>query len=87
MIKLSVNINKVVIFWNVCGGNVLNVVKVVLDCESFGVDGIMVYFCLDECYICCLDVYDLCLLFWIEFNIEGYFFFEFIDLVLKVKFY
>ena len=36
MTRLSVNINKVATLRNARGGNVPNVVKVALDCESFG---------------------------------------------------
>ncbi len=43
MTKLSVNINKVATLRNARGGNVPNVVKVALDCESFGADGITVH--------------------------------------------
>lgn len=44
MMKLSVNINKIVIIWNVRGGEILSVVEVVVNCECFGVQGIIVYF-------------------------------------------
>ena len=40
MTKLSVNINKIATLRNARGGNVPDVVKVALDCESFGADGI-----------------------------------------------
>ena len=43
MTKLSVNINKVATLRNARGGNVPNVVKAALDCESFGADGITVH--------------------------------------------
>ena len=42
MTRLSVNINKVATLRNARGGNVPNVVKVALDCENFGADGITV---------------------------------------------
>lgn len=57
LICLSVNINKVVLIWNVCLGNFLDLVQVVKDCEWFGVEGIIVYFCLDEWYICYSDIF------------------------------
>ncbi len=43
MTKLSVNINKIATLRNARGGDVPNVVKVALDCESFGADGITVH--------------------------------------------
>ena len=44
MTKLSVNINKIATLRNARGGNVPDVVKVALDCESFGADGILKQF-------------------------------------------
>lgn len=85
MTKLSVNINKVATLRNARGGNVPNVVKVALDCESFGADGITVHPRPDERHIRKKDVYDLRPLLHTEFNIEGYPSPDFIDLVLKVK--
>ena len=66
-------------------GDVPNVVKVALDCESFGAEGITVHPRPDERHIRQRDVYDLRPLLRTEFNIEGYPAPEFIDLVLKVK--
>lgn len=43
MTRLSVNINKVATLRNARGGDVPNVVKVALDCENFGADGITVH--------------------------------------------
>ena len=85
MTKLSVNINKIATLRNARGGNVPDVVKVALDCESFGADGITVHPRPDERHIRRSDVYDLRPLLRTEFNIEGYPSPEFIDLVLKVK--
>jgi len=84
MTKLSVNINKVATLRNARGGNVPNVVKVALDCESFGADGITVHPRPDERHIRRSDVYDLRPLLRTEFNIEGYPSPEFIDLVLTL---
>ena len=70
---------------NARGGNVPNVVKVALDCESFGADGITVHPRPDERHIRRADVFDLRPLLHTEFNIEGYPSNEFVDLVLKVK--
>jgi pyridoxine 5'-phosphate synthase len=85
MTRLSVNINKVATLRNARGGDVPNVVKVALDCEAFGADGITVHPRPDERHIRMVDVYDLRPLLRTEFNIEGYPSPEFIDLVLKVK--
>ena len=85
MTRLSVNINKVATLRNARGGDAPNVVKVALDCESFGADGITVHPRPDERHIRQSDVYDLRPLLRTEFNIEGHPTPEFIDLVLKVK--
>ena len=85
MTKLSVNINKVATLRNARGGNVPDVLKVALDCERFGADGITVHPRPDERHIRRQDVYDLRPLLHTEFNIEGYPSPEVIDLVLKVK--
>ena len=85
MTRLSVNIYKVATLRNARGGDVPNVVKVALDCENFGADGITVHPCPDERHIRKKDVFDLRPLLRTEFNIEGYPAPEFIDLVLKVK--
>ena len=85
MTKLSVNINKVATLRNARGGNVPDVIKVALDCERFGADGITVHPRPDERHIRRKDVYDLRPLLHTEFNIEGYPAPEFIDMVLKVK--
>ena len=85
MTRLSVNINKVATLRNARGGDIPNVVKVALDCETIGADGITVHPRPDERHIRRADVYDLRPLLRTEFNIEGYPSTEFIDLVLKVK--
>ena len=85
MTKLCVNIIKVATLRNARGGNNPNVLKVALDCEAFGADGITVHPRPDERHIRYADVYDLRPLLKTEFNIEGYPSKEFIDLVLKVK--
>ncbi|MGN0309398.1 MAG: pyridoxine 5'-phosphate synthase [Bacteroides sp.] len=85
MTRLSVNINKVATLRNARGGNVPNVVKVALDCEKFGAEGITVHPRPDERHIRRSDVFDLRPLLTTEFNIEGYPSPEFIDLVVKVK--
>lgn len=85
MTKLSVNINKIATLRNARGGDTPNVVKVALDCEDFGADGITVHPRPDERHIRYADVYELRPLLKTEFNIEGNPSSEFIDLVLKAK--
>ncbi len=62
-----------------------NVLKVTLDCETFGAEGITVHPRPDERHIRYTDVYELRPAVKTEFNIEGYPSDKFIDLVLKVK--
>jgi pyridoxine 5-phosphate synthase len=85
MTKLSVNIDKIATLRNARGGNNPDVVKVALDCEKFGAEGITVHPRPDERHIRRSDVYALRPVLSTEFNIEGYPSPEFIDLVLKVK--
>ena len=85
MTKLSVNINKVATLRNARGGSAPDVVKVALDCEKYGADGITVHPRPDERHIRRADVLALRPILHTEFNIEGYPAPEFIDLVLKVK--
>lgn len=85
MTKLSVNINKIATLRNARGGKVPDVVKVALDCERFGADGITVHPRPDERHIRRADVYELKPLLKTEFNIEGYPDQVFMDLVLKVR--
>lgn len=85
MSRLSVNINKIATLRNARGGNVPNLLKVALDCEKFGAEGITVHPRPDERHIRYQDVYDLKPLLKTEFNIEGYPSTDFIQLVLEVK--
>lgn len=85
MTKLSVNINKVATIRNARGGNIPDVVKFALDCESFGAQGITVHPRPDERHIRYQDVYDLRAVLKQEFNIEGNPTKSFRELVLKVK--
>ena len=85
MTKLSVNINKVATLRNARGGNNPDVVKVALDCESFGADGITVHPRPDERHIRRTDVFDLRGVLRTECSIEGYPSIEFIDLGLRAK--
>ena len=85
MTKLSVNINKIATLRNARGGNNPDVLKVAMDCEEFGAEGITVHPRPDERHIRYSDVLQLRPLIKTEFNIEGYPSRNFIDLVLKVK--
>ena len=71
MTKLSVNINKIATLRNSRGGNTPDVVKVAIDCERFGAEGITVHPRPDERHIRYKDVYDLKEIVTTEFNIEG----------------
>lgn len=83
--NLSVNINKIATLRNSRGENNPDVLKVALDCERFGADGITVHPRPDERHIKRDDVYRLKGAVKTEFNIEGYPSPEFMDLVLKIK--
>lgn len=85
MTKLSVNINKVATIRNARGGNIPDVVKVAIDCEKFGADGITVHPRPDERHIRAKDVYDLRYKLVTEFNIEGYPTRKFLDMVTTVR--
>lgn len=85
MTKLSVNINKVATLRNARGGNNPDVVRVALDCEKFGVQGITVHPRPDERHIRHQDVFDLRPRLSTEFNIEGNPSDDFCSLVLKAK--
>lgn len=85
MTKLSVNINKVATLRNARGGNSPDVVRVALDCEKFGAQGITVHPRPDERHIRHQDVFDLRPKLSTEFNIEGNPSDDFCSLVLKAK--
>ncbi|WP_121201432.1 pyridoxine 5'-phosphate synthase [Mucilaginibacter gracilis] len=71
MTHLSVNINKIATLRNSRGGNNPDVIKVALDCERFGAEGITVHPRPDERHIRYQDVDDLKKVIKTEFNIEG----------------
>jgi pyridoxine 5-phosphate synthase len=71
MTRLSVNINKIATLRNSRGGDNPNVLKVALDCERFGAQGITVHPRPDERHIRYQDVFDLKEVVTTEFNIEG----------------
>jgi pyridoxine 5-phosphate synthase len=70
--RLSVNINKIATLRNARGGNNPDVIKVALDCERFGAQGITVHPRPDERHIRYADVMQLKEVVTTEFNIEGY---------------
>jgi pyridoxine 5-phosphate synthase len=85
MTKLSVNINKIATLRNSRGGNNPNVVKVAIDCEKFGAQGITVHPRPDERHIKYKDVLDLQSIVTTEFNIEGYPDERYMELVERVR--
>lgn len=85
MTRLSVNINKIATLRNARGGDNPNLVKVALDCERFGAQGITVHPRPDERHIRYQDVLNLAEVVTTEFNIEGNPDDRFIDLVKRVK--
>lgn len=84
MTRLSVNINKLATLRNARGGNNPDVVRMALDIERFGAQGITVHPRPDERHIRRSDVRALKPLLSTEFNIEGYPSQDFIALVLEV---
>lgn len=85
MTKLSVNVNKIAVLRNSRGGDVPNVLKVALDIERFGGEGITVHPRPDARHIRYSDVRDLKAAISTELNIEGNPIESFVDLVLEVK--
>jgi len=84
MTRLSVNINKIATLRNARGGNIPNVLKVAIDCQKYGAEGITVHPRPDERHIRYQDVLDIKPIITTEFNIEGYPSESFIQLVLSV---
>ena len=86
MTNLSININKIATLRNSRGGNNPDLIKVALDCERFGAQGITVHPRPDERHIRYQDVFDLKKVIATEFNIEGNCTEQkFVDLVLANK--
>lgn len=86
MTKLSVNINKIATIRNSRGGNNPDVMKVAIDVQEFGSDGVTVHPRPDERHIRYQDVRDIKKIITTEFNIEGNCREQkFIDLVLETK--
>lgn len=84
MTRLSVNINKIATIRNARGGNMPDVAKAAIDCESFGAEGITVHPRPDERHIRYSDVRQIRPAVRTEFNIEGNPIPSFIDLVMEV---
>lgn len=85
MAILSVNINKIATLRNARGGNVPDLVKVALDIERFGAQGITIHPRPDERHIRYQDARDLKKVIATELNIEGNPIDSFIKLVEEVK--
>ncbi len=86
MTKLSVNINKFATLRNSRGGNNPDVIKVAIDAQRFGADGITVHPRPDERHIRYNDVREIKKIITTEFNIEGNCTEQkFVDLVLETK--
>lgn len=85
MVRLSVNINKIATLRNARGGNQPDLVKVAIDCEAFGAQGITVHPRPDERHIRYSDIALLKKVVKTEFNIEGNPTPEFIELVIRNK--
>ena len=85
MTRLSVNVNKIATLRNARGGNNPDVVKVAMDCERFGAQGITVHPRPDQRHITHQDVLDLSKTVTTEFNIEGYPDERYLELVKQVK--
>lgn len=85
MTKLSVNINKIATLRNARGGNIPDLLKIAVDCQAFGAEGITVHPRPDGRHIRYSDVLDLQSVITTEFNIEGYPSPSFIELVKTVK--
>jgi pyridoxine 5-phosphate synthase len=84
--RLSVNINKIATLRNSRGGNNPDLLRVAMDCERFGAQGITVHPRPDERHIRYADVHALKNILTTEFNIEGNPREQkFVDLVLEIK--
>lgn len=70
-VKLSVNINKVALIRNSRGGNFPDIIKIAIDCENFGADGITIHPRPDERHIRYNDIPALKHVVKTELNVEG----------------
>ena len=85
MTRLSVNINKIATIRNARGGNNPDVIRMALDAERFGAQGITVHPRPDERHIRYSDVIQLATAVTTEFNIEGYPDERFLNMVTQVR--
>ncbi len=85
MTKLSVNINKIATLRNSRGGNTPDLLKVAIDIQNFGGQGITIHPRPDERHIRYQDAYDLQPVVHTEYNIEGNPIPKFMALVLAIK--
>jgi pyridoxine 5-phosphate synthase len=85
MTQLSVNINKIATLRNSRGGNVPNLLSVVVDLQSYGAQGITIHPRPDQRHIKYDDALALPEFLTTEFNIEGNPITEFVDLVNRIK--
>jgi pyridoxine 5-phosphate synthase len=85
MTRLSVNINKIATLRNARGGNNPDVIRVAVDCERFGAQGITVHPRPDERHIRYDDVMQLRSIVTTEFNIEGYPDERYIEIIEKAR--
>jgi pyridoxine 5-phosphate synthase len=85
MTKLSVNINKIATLRNARGGNVPDLIKVAIDLQRFGAEGMTIHPRPDERHIRRKDVFDLKPIIKTEFNIEGYPSKDFLQLIKDIK--
>ena len=85
MTRLSVNINKIATLRNARGANNPDVVKIAIDCERFGAQGITVHPRPDERHIRYSDVIQLKDVVTNEFNIEGYPDERYMKLIMEVR--
>lgn len=85
MARLSVNLNKIALIRNSRGANLPDLLKVALDCEEFGAQGITIHPRPDERHAKFSDIEILKNNINTELNIEGYPNTHFIDAILKHK--
>ncbi len=85
MTKLSVNINKIATLRNARGGNTPDLLKMAVDIQRFGAQGITIHPRPDERHIKYQDAFNLQPVVTTEYNIEGNPIDNFLDLVLKIK--
>lgn len=84
MTSLSVNINKIATLRNSRGGSIPDLIKMAVDCQRFGAQGITIHPRPDERHIRYSDARELRAVVTTEFNIEGNPDKKFVDLVLEV---